>query len=232
MTSPKRIRLSLPPSPPTVVNYNPYRPTTHAQLPQDIKNKILSFHPMINHFYVTCDIYEDFLLWFGKGGIICVQFISENKYLIFQPNELNTVKNLFLNQVQIEGYSNIKDFQLNRLYLGDALSWFPNIDPQLGFKFVPRWKIEIQPFFRLEFSLWEESTPQDTYLKCWAALEHKELILARLLTRYIGQKVRLFAFLKNYSFIKHIETRIRMLDLRVADWTIEGYYHLPFQLTL
>lgn len=110
------------------MNYNPFRPKKLNQLPTDIQNHIISFHPMVNTINVSFEFREDLLLFIGQNYIL-VSFESNASFRLFFPDEYNYLKNLILTN---NGYSGIKD----QSYYALNLNWFPQIDPQDGFKFT------------------------------------------------------------------------------------------------
>ena len=110
------------------MNYNPFRPKKLNQLPTDIQNHIISFHPMVNTINVSFEFREDLILFIGDNYIL-VTFESNASFRLFFPDEYNYLKNLILTN---NGYSGIKDHR----YYALNLNWFPQIDPQLGFKYT------------------------------------------------------------------------------------------------
>ena len=110
------------------MNYNPFRPKKLNQLPEDIQKHILSFHPMSNTIQVSFEFHEDLILFIGSGYIL-VTYESNAAFRIYFPDEYNYLKNLILTN---SGYSYVKG---DRNYVLN-LDWFPQIDPQAGFKYV------------------------------------------------------------------------------------------------
>ena len=209
------------------MSYNIFRPKTYSQLPTCIKDKIMSYHPMANSICCTLDRFEFgcVVLYFETNGII-VHFPEESEYSFIHKNNYNLIKNLLLDldeacikqpECDIEGGE--RGIEI------DILSWYPQIDPRLGFTFIKNPKARYQI---------KEYSVHINFFNYYSILEHSHFLYEQsFYLQIVKQKMiheLAFEFMENVTnpdlFEVELEDQSKLLPINKFEDILSVYKYL------
>lgn len=202
---------------------NIFRPKYLHQLPVNIINRVLEYHPMIETMIVDCNTNPEFALYFYEEGCL-LRFTWESDYVWFSRSKFNGIKLLLLDQFAMYGYCSSLSGE-GMLYKGDLLSWLPRIDPQLGFRFktqnVRDNVINIIAAAAVNFSAKKYYKIFEQIHYIYDQDKYKDLVVSRFMMD-IQLSLKVSCLRNNKALIYHVKSQIPTYDVEMfinaLDW--------------